>query len=53
MYSADKGDGLSKEGSGRVALYKETNLILSYTVECNYNSGKLTNILPKSSFLSD
>lgn len=53
MYSADKGDGLSKEGSGRVALYKETNIIYSYTVECNYNSGKITNLLPKSSYLSD
>lgn len=43
MYSVDKSDGLSKDGAGRVALYKATNLIHSYTLECNYNSGKITN----------
>ncbi|KAM3136319.1 Cytosolic carboxypeptidase-like protein 5 [Paramecium bursaria] len=45
MYAADKGDGLSKEGSGRVALYKATNIVHSYTLECNYNTGKIINIL--------
>lgn len=44
MYAADKGDGLSKEGSGRVALHKICGIIHSYTLECNYNIGKLTNI---------
>lgn len=43
MYSRDRGDGLSKEGAGRVALYKATKLNLCYTLECNYNSGTLTN----------
>ncbi|CAD8155599.1 unnamed protein product [Paramecium pentaurelia] len=43
MYAADKGDGLSKEGSGRVALHKICGIIHSYTLECNYNIGKLTN----------
>ncbi|EGR26958.1 zinc carboxypeptidase family protein, putative [Ichthyophthirius multifiliis] len=37
MYSKDKSDGLSKEGAGRVALYKQTRNSLCYTLECNYN----------------
>jgi cytosolic carboxypeptidase protein 5 len=41
-----KRDGLSKEGSGRVAIYKATGLIKSYTLECNYNTGKCVNVLP-------
>ena len=45
MYAADKGDGLSKEGSGRVALYKTCGIVHSYTLECNYNTGRITNIL--------
>jgi hypothetical protein len=44
MYAADKGDGLSKEGSGRVAFYKICGIIHSYTLECNYNTGRITNI---------
>ncbi|XP_058123596.1 uncharacterized protein LOC131294776 [Anopheles ziemanni] len=46
MYYKGKRDGLSKEGSGRVAVYKSTGLIKSYTLECNYNTGKCVNILP-------
>uniref|UniRef100_A0A182FDX2 Peptidase M14 domain-containing protein n=1 Tax=Anopheles albimanus TaxID=7167 RepID=A0A182FDX2_ANOAL len=46
MYYKGKRDGLSKEGSGRVAVYKCTGLIKSYTLECNYNTGKCVNILP-------
>lgn len=45
MYSRDRGDNLSKEGAGRVALYKATKLNLCFTLECNYNSGVYTNIL--------
>lgn len=41
-----KRDGLSKEGSGRVSVYKSTGLIKSYTLECNYNTGKCVNVLP-------
>lgn len=41
-----KRDGLSKEGSGRVAIYKTIGLIKCYTLEGNYNSGKYVNILP-------
>lgn len=41
----DKGDGKDKEGAGRVALHKATNLAKCYTLECNYVSGKQKNIL--------
>ena len=45
MKSKDKRDkGLSKEGSGRVGIYRATNMVHSYTLECNYNTGKLVNI---------
>lgn len=48
MNCKDKKDGLSREGSGRVAMYKATNNPLCYTLECNYASGKLINtITPK------
>ncbi|XP_044009366.1 cytosolic carboxypeptidase-like protein 5 isoform X2 [Aphidius gifuensis] len=46
MYLIDKRDGMSREGSGRVAVYKMTGLIRSYTLECNYNSGRLVNNVP-------
>lgn len=37
---------MSREGSGRVAVLKTTGLVRSYTLECNYNTGRLVNILP-------
>ena len=43
MYSKDKGDNLSKEGSGRVSLYKATGVKHCYTLEVNYNSGRIKN----------
>ncbi|XP_031618477.1 cytosolic carboxypeptidase-like protein 5 [Contarinia nasturtii] len=46
MYHKGKRDGLSKEGSGRVAIYKTIGLVKSYTLEGNYNTGKYVNILP-------
>ncbi|XP_050422743.1 cytosolic carboxypeptidase-like protein 5 [Adelges cooleyi] len=46
MYSKDKKFGLSKEGSGRVAVLKYTGLIRSYTLECNYNTGRFVNLIP-------
>ncbi|XP_067208882.1 cytosolic carboxypeptidase-like protein 5 isoform X1 [Linepithema humile] len=46
MYIIDKRDGMSREGSGRVAVYKTTGLVRSYTLECNYNSGRLVNTIP-------
>ena len=36
MASKDPKDYHSKEGSGRVALYKSTGIIQSFTVECSY-----------------
>lgn len=48
MNVRDKKDGLSREGSGRVAIMKATNLANCYTLECNYASGKRINhIFPK------
>ncbi|XP_047983980.1 cytosolic carboxypeptidase-like protein 5 [Leguminivora glycinivorella] len=46
MYLKDRRDGMSREGSGRVAVLKATGLVRSYTLECNYNTGRLVNILP-------
>ncbi|XP_063297985.1 cytosolic carboxypeptidase-like protein 5 isoform X1 [Pelobates fuscus] len=46
MYAKDKRDGQSKEGSGRVAVHKTTGIIHSYTLECNYNTGRSVNTIP-------
>ncbi|XP_077782823.1 cytosolic carboxypeptidase-like protein 5 isoform X3 [Podarcis muralis] len=46
MYAKDKRDGQSKEGSGRVAIYKALGIIHSYTLECNYNTGRSVNAVP-------
>ncbi|XP_076315818.1 cytosolic carboxypeptidase-like protein 5 [Tachypleus tridentatus] len=46
MYGSKKHDGSSKEGSGRVALYTLTGITHSYTLECNYNTGRSVNIIP-------
>ncbi|XP_037541026.1 cytosolic carboxypeptidase-like protein 5 [Nematolebias whitei] len=46
MYARDKRDGQSKEGSGRVAVHKAIGLLHSYTLECNYNTGKTMNTIP-------
>ncbi|NXN97342.1 CBPC5 protein, partial [Rhinopomastus cyanomelas] len=46
MYARDKRDGQSKEGSGRVAIYKALGIIHSYTLECNYNTGRSVNCIP-------
>eukprot|EP00756_Hemistasia_phaeocysticola_P022584 Hpha_TRINITY_DN15843_c7_g8::TRINITY_DN15843_c7_g8_i1::g.187641::m.187641 len=43
MRSKNKRDGLSKEGTGRVALFNESGLTHCYTLECNYNTGVTTN----------
>lgn len=48
MKAKDKRDGLSKEGSGRVALYRATGLALCFTMEANYHSGAVTNTLAES-----
>mmetsp|Transcript_29213 Transcript_29213/g.52192 ORF Transcript_29213/g.52192 Transcript_29213/m.52192 type:complete len:329 (+) Transcript_29213:761-1747(+) len=41
MKAKDPKDVHSKEGSGRVAIYRSTGLILCYTVECFYHSAKM------------
>ncbi|ESP05628.1 hypothetical protein LOTGIDRAFT_102525 [Lottia gigantea] len=46
MYSKDKRDGMSKEGSGRVSTLKAIGIIHSYTLECNYNTGRMVNPVP-------
>ena len=45
MSVKDRGCGLSREGSGRVALYKATGLAMCYTLECNFQTGKRVNHL--------
>jgi hypothetical protein len=45
MSVKDRGCGLSREGSGRVALYKATGLVMCYTLECNFQTGKRVNHL--------
>lgn len=46
MFVRDKRDGMSRAGSGRVAVSTLTGLIKSYTLECNYNTGRIVNVLP-------
>ncbi|KAG1669376.1 hypothetical protein FOA52_004027, partial [Chlamydomonas sp. UWO 241] len=49
MSSKDKG-GESKEGAGRVALFRETGLTHLYTVESSYNVARSgNNIVPEAS----
>uniref|UniRef100_A0A8C4WWY6 Cytosolic carboxypeptidase-like protein 5 n=1 Tax=Eptatretus burgeri TaxID=7764 RepID=A0A8C4WWY6_EPTBU len=50
MYARDKRDGQSKEGSGRVAIYKATSITHSYTMECNYNCGRSIGCVPPASY---
>ena len=45
----DRKNGLSKEGSGRVAIMRLTGLLRSYTLECNYNTGRYFSVLPSPS----
>ena len=48
MKAKDKRDGLSKEGSGRVVMFKQTGLVHSYVLECNYNTGRTVNTIPNA-----
>jgi len=45
MTLKDKCENTSREGSGRVALYKETGLPNCYTIECSYHSARRLNSL--------
>ena len=38
-------NGLSRDGSSRVALQRVTGLTYCYTLECNYHNGKRINTL--------
>jgi len=42
-------DGGTKEGSGRVALFRASNNPRCYTLECNYHSGRLINNIQRCS----
>lgn len=43
MQQKNKAEGVSKEGTGRVALAVESGLVLSYTLEASYNMGTCLN----------
>jgi len=43
MSCKDKRDNLSREGSGRVGIYKATKCTHCYTLECNYGTGRVFN----------
>ena len=45
MTVKDGGSGLSREGSGRVGIYKATGMVNSYTLECHYQTGRRINTL--------
>ena len=45
MYYKDINDHVSKEGAGRVALFKATKNPYSWTLECNYNTSRVLNKL--------
>jgi len=45
MYCKDRADHISKEGAGRVALFKATKNPNSWTLECNYNMSRFENVL--------
>jgi hypothetical protein len=46
MYLKDRHTGAGREGSGRVSVFKATGLVYSYTLECNFNSGRVVNAVP-------
>lgn len=37
MKARDRFEELTKEGCGRVSIYKATNLIHAYTLECGFH----------------
>jgi hypothetical protein len=49
MNSKDRGETLTKEGAGRVCVYKTSNIIHSYTLECGFHfSNELSQVAPPS-----
>lgn len=49
MFMKDRHTGAGREGSGRVSVFKATGLVRSYTLECNFNSGRVVNAVPAAS----
>ncbi|TRY64129.1 hypothetical protein TCAL_08225 [Tigriopus californicus] len=49
MYMKDRHTGAGKEGSGRVSVFKSTGCVYSYTLECNFNTGRVVNPIPSAS----
>ena len=47
MNAVDKNGGLSREGSGRVSIWKATGIPNCYTLECHYSIGVSKNKLTK------
>ena len=45
--------GESRDGSGRVGIFKVINIARCYTLECNYNTGKVVNTVPPASNMDD
>lgn len=45
MTKKDK-KGESREGTGRVAIYRATGITHCYTIECNYHNGRKINHIP-------
>ena len=45
MYWKDKADHMSKEASGRVAIFRSTKNAFCWTLECNYNMSRVHNVL--------
>lgn len=49
MYMKDRHTGAGREGSGRVAAFVATGLVYSYTLEANFNTGRVVNTVPMAS----
>ena len=49
MYMKDRHTGAGREGSGRVSAFKATGVLYAYTLECNFNTGRLVNGIPMAS----
>lgn len=43
LMRARDGKGESRDGSGRVGIFELTGIPMCYTLECNYNTGKVVN----------
>ncbi len=48
MHAVDKRDGMKKDGSGRVGVYRATGVVHAYTLECNYNMSRVEHALPSA-----